>query len=103
MLQRHRHDAGAAVDIDAAEELQSKTWCEILALLRTAAFLKHRLWTESVIQLAGTPGPRMKRAGDEFRERLEILKHRAIWCVMVRGGLGHVGPHPHGVSDARTF
>jgi hypothetical protein len=49
ILQRHRHDAGPAVDIDAAEELQSKTWCEIFALFRAATFLKHRRWAERII------------------------------------------------------
>src|SRR5713226_10316026 len=82
ILQRHRHDFRLAVDLDAAEELQSETRGEIFALLRAAAFLKHRLRTERIIQLAGTPCPRMKRTGDEFPERLELLKHRAVRIVM---------------------
>jgi hypothetical protein len=61
ILQGHRHDLRSAVDIDTAEELQSKTWCEILALFRGAALLKHRLRTERIVQFAGSPCPGMKR------------------------------------------
>src|SRR5882762_6994427 len=77
ILQGHRHDLRSAVDIDTAEELQTKTGCEILALFRRAALLKHRLRTERIVQFAGSPCPGMKRTRDEFPEWLEVLKHRA--------------------------
>src|SRR6266849_11055898 len=101
--QRFWLSTSLAVDLDAAEELQSETRGEIFALLRAAAFLKHRLRTERIIQLAGTPCPRMKRTGDEFPERLELLKHRAVRIVMVRGCVVHVRRQPHGISHAGAF
>ena len=85
VLQRHRHHFGLAVDIDAAEELQAKARCEIFALLGAASLLKHRRRTERVVELARRPGSRMNRPRDEFPERLEILKHRAVWIVIMRG------------------
>src|ERR1700732_2950124 len=75
ILQGHRHDFRLAVDLDAAEELQAKTRGEVFALLRAAAFLIHRLRAERIIQLAGTPCPRMKRTGDEFPERLALPRY----------------------------
>src|SRR5205814_8859973 len=72
ILQRHRHDTGLTVDVDAAKELQSKTGGEIFALFRAAAFSKHRRRAERVIQLARCPSAGVKRTRDEFPERLEI-------------------------------
>src|SRR5260370_17238522 len=74
VLQRHRHDAGLAVDIDAAEELQAEARREIFALLRAASLLEHRRWSERVVELPRAPRPRMQRAGDEFPARLAIGK-----------------------------
>src|SRR5260370_30103330 len=50
ILQRHRHDSGPSVDINAAEELQPETWREIFALLRAAPLLEHRRWPEGVVK-----------------------------------------------------
>src|SRR3984893_8204028 len=82
VLQRHRHDAGFAVDIDAAEELQTETRREIFALLRAASLLEHRRWSKRVVELARAPTPRVQRAGDELPERLEIGKNRAVPIVV---------------------
>src|SRR5260370_35685098 len=43
ILQRHGHDFALAIDIDTAEELQSKARGEVFALLRAAALRIHRL------------------------------------------------------------
>src|SRR6202035_5126361 len=93
------HDAGFAVDIDAAEELKAETWREIFALLRAASPLEHRRWSKRVVELARPPCPRMQRAGDEFPERLEIGKYRAVRIVIMRGRIMHVGGQPHGVRN----
>ena len=45
----------------------------------------------------------MERARDEFPERFEILKGRAVRVVMVRGRVMHVGGQPHRVADAGAF
>src|SRR5712671_6826877 len=62
ILQGNGHDAGLAVDIDAAEELQPETGREIFALARAATFLEHRLRPKGVVEFAGRPGARMQRA-----------------------------------------
>src|SRR5690349_24699448 len=74
VLQRHRHDAGFAVDIDAAEELHAETGREVFAV---AALLVHRLRSKRIVERSRCPGASMERAGDEFPEWLEIPKHRA--------------------------
>src|SRR6478736_5284547 len=84
VLQGHGHHFALAVDVDAAEELQAETRREIVALLRAAAFLKHRLRAKGVVELARRPCPGMQGAGDEFPERLELLEHCAVRIVMVR-------------------
>jgi hypothetical protein len=40
----------------------------------------------------------MQRPGDEFPERLEILKLRLVWIVVVRGSLMYTRRQPHGVG-----
>ena len=42
----------------------------------------------------------MQRPGDEFPERLEVLEHRPVRIVVVRGRVVHVGGQPHRVADA---
>ena len=42
----------------------------------------------------------MDRAGDELPERLEVLEHRRVRVVVVRGGVVHVGGEPDRVADA---
>src|SRR2546421_1144955 len=81
ILQRHRHDAGPPVDLDTAEELQPETRCEVFTLLRAASLLEHCRRPERVVELARSPRPRMQRARDEFPERLEIGKYRAVRTV----------------------
>src|ERR1700737_3090115 len=96
ILQRHRHDAGPSVDIDAAEELQPETRREVFALLRAAPLLEHRRWAEGIVELARAPCPRMQRAGDELPERLEIGKYRAVRIVKLGAGCRAWGRLPRG-------
>src|SRR5258707_3461979 len=70
VLQRHRHDPRVTVDIDAAEELQSKTGREIFALLRAAALLKLRGGSQRISGVARQPMYRVNRPQDEFPEQL---------------------------------
>src|SRR6266576_3897549 len=84
VLQGHGHDLRLAVDIDAAEELQPKTGAKIFALLRAAALLEFRRGAKGIVELARAPCSRMQRTGDEFPERLEVAKHRAVRIVVMR-------------------
>src|SRR5947208_1094001 len=60
VLQRYGHDAGPAIDVDLAEELQSETGREVFALRLTAPVLIHRDRTKSIVELARTPGAGMQ-------------------------------------------
>ena len=61
------------------------------------------LRAERVVERGRTEGAGVNRAGDEFPERLEVLEHRLVRIVVVRGGVMHVGGEPHGVADARAL
>src|SRR5450631_2350856 len=61
ILQRHRHHPGAAVDVDAAEKLQSETWGEIVVLPGAAALFEHGRRSEGVVEPARTPGAGVQR------------------------------------------
>src|SRR5215203_2470914 len=80
VLQRHRHDAGVAIDIDAAKKLQPETGRKIFTL---AALLEHRLRAKRIVERTWGPCPRMQRAGDEFPERVELPEHGAARIVMM--------------------
>ena len=45
----------------------------------------------------------MERPGDEFPERLEVLEHRAIRVVIMRGGVVQIGGEPQRVADTGVF
>src|SRR5262249_58185832 len=53
-----------------------------------------------VVERAGRPGAGVQRAGDEFPERVEVLEHRGVRIVVVRGRVVHVGGEPYRVADA---
>src|SRR3954454_21681534 len=76
VLQRHGHDAGPAIDVDLAEELQSETGREVFALRFAASVLVHRDRTKGVVELARAPGAGMQGSRDELPERFEIHKLR---------------------------
>jgi hypothetical protein len=91
ILQRHRHNVGPAVDIDAAEELQPETWRQILALFRTAALLKLRRRAAHVDQENIQPRPVFDSAigaagllGDRA-DRHEFEKYPALIAVAIAG------------------
>ena len=99
IFQGHGHDTSLPVDIDAAEELQSKTGRKVFALLRAATLLEHRLRPKRIVELAGAPCPRMQRARGEFPERLKILEDGAARIVMMRGGIVHVRCQPNHIAN----
>src|SRR5437899_5669122 len=74
VLQGHGHHAGAAVDVNLAEELQTETGREVLALGFATAVLVHRDRAKGVVELAWAPGAGMQGTGDERPVRLEIIE-----------------------------
>src|SRR5499427_11136785 len=83
-----------------AEELQPEAGSQVVALCAAASLLKHRAWTERVIERLRPPGACMEGAGNEFPERLEVLEHGLVGIVVVRGGIVHVGGDPNRIADA---
>src|SRR5262245_24785854 len=83
-----------------AEKLQSEAGSEVVALLFAAPILIDGLRAECVVELSRLPGTRVQRTGDKFPEWLEILKHRAIGVIVMRGGVMHVRGNPDDIVDA---
>ena len=55
---------------------------------------------ERVVEFVRPERSGMQRPGDEFPERLELLKLRLVGIVVMRGGVMHVRGQPHRVGDA---
>src|SRR5258705_6182091 len=90
VLERHGHHLARAVDRDVAEELQPEAGRQILAALPARRFLERDARPERVVERARPPRPGVDRTADEFPERLEVLELRAIWIIIMGGGVMHV-------------
>src|SRR6267378_707533 len=77
IAQRHRHLSGCAVNLDVTEKLHSGRWRQIL-LVRAGGLDEFHLGPKGVVEFVGPKSPRVQRAGDEFPERLKILKLRLL-------------------------
>jgi len=100
VLERDGHDLGGAIDRHMAEELQPKAGRQVVALAVAASLLENGLWAERVVELLRTPSACVDRTGDEFPERLEVLEHRRVRVIVVRGGVVHVGGDPDRIANA---
>ena len=68
----------------------------------------HPLWkiavgAERVVQVTRPPASGVDRTGYELPDRLEVLKYRAIWIVVMRCGVVHVGGDPRRVAHTGMF
>ena len=71
---------------------------------RPAALLTDRRVGPNVLSSGRRrPGSRMQRPGNEFPERLEVLKHRAVRIVIVRRRVVHVRRQPDGIRNAAVL
>src|SRR3954463_5262984 len=100
VLQRYGHDAGPAIDVDLAEELQSETGREVFPLRLTAPVLVHRNRTKGIVEVARPPCAGMQGPRDELPERFELLELRPVRIVIMRCGVVHVGGEPDDVAEA---
>src|SRR6516162_2710122 len=99
----HSERAGRAVDHHLAKKLQSIRRCKVVALCGVRGLVKGDMRTERGVKRNLRPGPRMQRPGNEFPERLEILKHGPVRIVIMRGGVVQVGGEPERIGYASTF
>jgi hypothetical protein len=98
-LQGHRHLPGRAINPDMTEKLHAGGWRQVGPVGASGLDEPH-FRPEGVVELVRPKRSRMQRPGDEFPERLKILKLRFIGIVVVRGRVMHVGCQPHSVGDA---
>src|SRR5258708_34462361 len=94
VLERDGHHLGRAVDLHLAEELQPEAGRKIIPLFAAASFLEHRARAKGVVERSGAPGAGMDGTGDELPERLQVLEHRRLGIVIVRGGEVAISRHP---------
>src|SRR5258705_5727546 len=103
VLERHGHDLGCAVDGDMTEELHAFTGCQVWSLLLAGRLDVAQLRPKRVIEVVGPERAGVQRAGHELPERIEILEHRAVWIIVMRRRVVHVGGQPHRVADGRVL
>src|SRR5262249_39445674 len=95
VLERHGHDLRRSADCDVTEKLQARA----RRLVRCARRLHvDELRPERVVELVLREASGVDRARHEFPERLEILEHRLVGIVVMRGGVVHVGGEPQRVA-----
>src|SRR5262249_36956809 len=103
ILERYRHDLGRAVDGDMTEELHAFAGRQVLPLLFAGRLDVADLRTECVVEFVGTEGSGVQRSRHEFPEWVEVLKHRPVRIIVMRGGVMHVGGQPDRVANTRML
>src|SRR5262245_1615667 len=83
-----------------AEELHALAGRQVLSLLLAGRLDVADLWTKRVVEIVGTKGSGVQRARHEFPERIEVLKHRAVRIIVMRGGVVHVSGQPDRIANA---
>src|SRR5450631_2374972 len=100
--QGHRHLSGCTLDLDVTEELHAGRWRQVL-LVEARRLDELHLGSKGVVEFVRPKSSGVQWPGDEFPERLEVLKLRLVGIVVVRGGVMHIRRQPYRIGDARRL